>query len=37
MAEMTPVSHEQSLGLTKIQEAVMWFNAAIACNEVTPS
>lgn len=26
-------SREQSLALTKLQEAVMWANAGIACNE----
>lgn len=29
----TPVSREQSLALTKLEEAVMWANAAIARNE----
>ena len=29
----TPHSRERSLALTKIQEAVMWANAAIALNE----
>jgi len=29
----TPVSREQSIALTKAQEAVMWANAAIAVNE----
>lgn len=28
-----PTSREQSLALTKIEEAVMWANAAIARNE----
>lgn len=28
-----PESHEKSLALTKIDEAVMWANAAIARNE----
>lgn len=28
----TPVSREQSLALTALQEALMWANAAIACN-----
>ncbi|OFV83858.1 MAG: hypothetical protein A2W26_07395 [Acidobacteria bacterium RBG_16_64_8] len=31
--DSTPASREQSLALTKLQEAVMWANAAIACNE----
>ena len=29
----TPVSREQSLALTKLEEAVFWANAAIARNE----
>jgi hypothetical protein len=29
----TPESREQSLALTKLEEAVMWANAAIARNE----
>lgn len=29
----TPLSREQSTALTKVQEAVMWANAAIAINE----
>jgi hypothetical protein len=28
--ELTPASREQSLSFTKIEEAVMWANAAIA-------
>ena len=28
-----PESREKSLALTKLREAVMWANAAIACNE----
>jgi len=28
-----PESREQTLALTRLQEAVMWANAAIACNE----
>ncbi len=28
-----PTSRERSLALTKIREAVMWANAAIACNQ----
>lgn len=31
--ENTPPSREQSLFLTKLEEAVMWANAAIARNE----
>lgn len=33
IVELTPDSREQSLALTKIEEAVMWANAAIARNE----
>jgi len=28
-----PASREKSLAMTKLQEAVMWANASIACNE----
>lgn len=31
--DMTPASREQSLAFTKLEEAVMWANAAIARNE----
>ena len=31
--ETTPVSREQSLALTKLEESIMWANAAIARNE----
>lgn len=31
--ERCPPSRELSLGLTKLEEAVFWFNAAIARNE----
>lgn len=31
--QLTPASREQSLALTKVDEAVMWANAAIARNE----
>ncbi len=31
--DMTPVSREQSLALTSLEEAVFWANAAIARNE----
>lgn len=34
IVETTPHSREQSLALTKLEEAVMWANAAIARNEV---
>lgn len=30
---LTPESREQSLAMTKLEEAVMWANAAIARNE----
>lgn len=30
---LTPESREQSIALTKLDEAVMWANAAIARNE----
>ena len=29
----TPSSREQSLAITKLEEAIMWANKAIACNE----
>ena len=29
-----PASREKSLAMTKLQEAVMWANASIACNEL---
>ena len=31
--DLTPESREQSLAITKIEEAVFWANAAIARNE----
>lgn len=31
--EHTPVSREQSLALTNLEQAIMWANAAIARNE----
>ena len=31
--ELTPHSREQSLALTKLEECLMWANAAIARNE----
>lgn len=34
--QTTPASREQSVALTKVQEAIMWANAAIAINEVAP-
>lgn len=33
IAELTPESREQSIALTKLEEAVMFANAAIARNE----
>ena len=33
----TPPSREQSVALTRIQEVVMWSNAAIAINETAPA
>lgn len=36
IAESTPESREQRLALTKLEEAVMWANAAIARNEQNP-
>jgi hypothetical protein len=38
--ELTPASREQSIALTKLEESVMWANAAIARNEteeITPA
>lgn len=32
----TPASREQSLALTKIEEAIFWANAAVARNEKEP-
>jgi len=29
----TPSSREQSTAITKLEEAIMWANKAIACNE----
>lgn len=33
IVDYAPLSREQSLALTKLEEAVMWANAAIARNE----
>lgn len=33
IVDKTPESREQSLALTKLEEAVMWANASIARNE----
>lgn len=33
---MTPASREQSIALTKLEEAIFWANAAIARNEQPP-
>lgn len=37
VVDTTPPSREQSLFLTKLEEAVMWANASIARNEKEPS
>lgn len=31
--ELVPTSREKSLAITKLEEAVMWANKGIACNE----
>lgn len=31
--EMVPISREQSLAITCLEEAIMWANKGIACNE----
>lgn len=36
IARLSPESREQSIAFTKIDEAVMWANAAIARNEDAP-
>ena len=33
LAELCPPSRELSLAMTKLEEARMWANAAIACNQ----
>lgn len=33
VSDTTPMSREQSLAITAIQQATMWANAAIAINE----
>jgi len=33
VTDLCPNSHERDLAFDKIREAVMWANAAIACNE----
>ena len=33
IVENTPVSREQSVALTKLEEAIFWANASIARNE----
>ncbi len=33
IVELTPVSREQSIALTQLEDAVMWANASIARNE----
>lgn len=37
IGDLTPQSREQSLARTKLEESVMWANAAIARNEKDPS
>lgn len=34
IVDLTPGSREQELALTLLQEASMWANASIACNEL---
>ncbi len=36
MSDLCPESRERSVAITKVQEAVMWANAAIAINEPAP-
>ena len=31
--ELTPMSREQSLAITHLEDSIMWANKAIACNE----
>jgi hypothetical protein len=33
IADLVPASREQSLAITSLQQAMMWANAGIACNE----
>lgn len=33
IANYVPPSREQSLAITKLEEAIMWANKGIACNE----
>lgn len=33
VVQLTPVSREQSIAITKLEEAIFWANAAIARNE----
>lgn len=37
IAANTPQSREQSVAITKLDEVMMWANAAIARNETTPA
>ena len=37
LAAMCPESRELSIALTKLEEAIMWANAAIARNEISVS
>lgn len=36
IVESTPISREQSLALTNLEQAIMFANAAIARNELNP-
>jgi len=36
ITDLCPPSREQSVALTKVQEATMWANASIAINETQP-
>jgi hypothetical protein len=36
IVENTPISREQSLALTNLEQAIMFANAAIARNEIQP-
>jgi hypothetical protein len=39
LVKLTPASREQSLALTRLKEAQMWANGAVACNHglLTPA
>lgn len=36
IGELTPISREQSLAFTKLEESIFWANASIARNEKKP-